>query len=32
MLNRRLQRLENRNNISAKASKVYESLEKRLTD
>ena len=32
MLNRRLQRLENRNNISAKASRVYESLEKRLTD
>ena len=32
MLNRRLQRLENRNNISAKASKVYDSLEKRLSD
>ena len=31
MIHRRLRRLENSNNISAKASKVYESLEKRLS-
>ena len=30
MIHRRLRRLENSNNISSKASKVYESLEKRL--
>ena len=31
MIHRRLRRLENSNNISSKASKVYDSLEKRLT-
>ena len=31
MINRRLQRLESRNNITSKTNKVYESLDKRLS-